>query len=242
MCCRIKYFLRTLVVKRSVFSPLEKHCGVDVCCVDSSLPHFVLLPLASYTYIDMVQTTKDSEYKEGVLQLARERPLFRQDELRRIPFLYLSAPTILHGLLSGAISFIALQGLRRIFRTTPTPPHENKQMPLSSAVGALWMDYFSLFLTDVLLYPLETVLVRLHCQGMPALVDNIQNGLEGSFVSSYYGGVVDCVRGVWDSEGPLGFFKGFSSLLIRYSIHGFILLALWRTAQVLETRLSRTAR
>ena len=102
------------------------------------------------------------------------------------------------------------------------------------------MDYLSLLLTDVLLYPLETVLVRLYCQGMPALVDNIQNGLEGSFVSSYYRGVIDCVTGIWDSEGPLGFFKGFSSLLIRYSIHGMVLLLLWRTAQTLETRLHTT--
>ena len=189
----------------------------------------------------MVQTTKDSEYKEGILQLARERHLFKQDELRRIPFLVLATPTILHGLLSSAVSHLILRGVRRIFRT-PATPHESKQLPFSSAVGALWMDYLSLFLTDVLLYPLETVVVRLHCQGMPALVDNIQNGLEGSFVSSYYGGVVDCVTGIWDSEGPLGFFKGFSSLLIRYSIHGLILVLLWRTAHTLESRLNRTAR
>ena len=99
------------------------------------------------------------------------------------------------------------------------------------------MDFLSLFVTDTLLYPLETVVVRLHCQGMPALVDNIQSGMEGSFVSSYYRGVVDCVTGVWDSEGPLGFFKGFSSLLIRFSIHGLVLVLLWRTAQALESRL-----
>lgn len=207
-----------------------------------SLPHLVLLPLCSYTYIDMVQTTKDSEYKEGIIQLARERPLFKQDELRRIPFLLLATPTILHGLLSSAVSHLLLRGIRRVFRTSPVPPHETKQAPFTSAVGALWMDYFSLFLADFLLYPLETVVIRLHCQGMPALVDNIQNGLEGSFVSSYYRGVVDCVTGVWDSEGPLGFFKGFSSLLIRYTIHGLILVLLWRTAQILDSRLHRTRR
>ncbi len=205
------------------------------------MPHLVLLPLASYTYIDMVQTTKDSEYKEGIIQLARERPLFKQDKLRRIPLLLLATPTVLHGLLSGAISHLLRQGIRRVFRTS-RPPHEAKHEPFTSAVGALWMDYFSLLLTDCLLYPLETIVIRLHCQGMPALVDNIQNGLEGSFVSSYYGGVVDCVMGVWDSEGPLGFFKGFSSLLIRYSVHGLVLVLLLRTAQILESRLHRTAR
>lgn len=81
--------------------------------------------------------------------------------------------------------------------------------------------------------------MRLYCQGMPALVDNIQNGVEVMYVSSYNGGVVDCARGILDSEGPLGFFKGVSSLLIKYAVYGLILTVLWRTAASLDNRLKQ---
>lgn len=201
----------------------------------SSLPYLATIPLISYTYLDMVQTTKDKVHVnlgESVLDL----PIVHQDEFRRVPILLLATPTVLHGLLSVAVSTIIRKVARRLF-VTRTP--SNRHGPLTSAVGALWLDYFSMFLSDLVLYPLETIMVRLYCQGMPALADNIQNGVEQTFVSSYYSGLVDCVTGVYDSEGLLGFFKGFSSLLIRYSIHGLLLLLLWRTAHTLENRLRK---
>lgn len=101
------------------------------------------------------------------------------------------------------------------------------------------MDFFCRFLTEVTLYPLQTVLVRLYCQGMPALVDNVQTGSDTVFISSYYGGFVDCVTGILDTEGPLGFFKGFSSLLVRYSLYGLVLLFIWRTVHILDRKWKR---
>lgn len=198
-----------------------------------SVPHLVTIPLLSYTYQDMVQNTTDKVHT-SYAEVIEDRQLLQQDSLRRsIPYLFLAAPTVLHGLVSGALSHLIHKVARR-FRT-----HSDRKSLLTSAVGALWLDFFSMLLTDTLLYPLETILVRLYCQGMPALVDNIQNGVERTFVSSYYRGMMDCVTGVYDSEGPLGFFKGFSSLLIRFSIHAFLLVLLWRTAQALDNRLKR---
>ena len=181
----------------------------------------------------MVQTTKDKVHVtlgESVV----DRPLLKQDELRRLPVVSLAAPTILHGLVSSALSIGVRTVFQRLFANRTTSEHQG---PLTSAVGALWLDYFSMFVSDLLLYPLETILVRLYCQGMPALADNVQNGVEQTFVSSYYSGMMDCVLGVYDSEGVVGFFKGFSSVLIRYTLHGLLLLLLWRTAHTLENRL-----
>ena len=162
-----------------------------------------------------------------------DRPMINKDSFRRVPFLLLATPTVLHALLKGGVSHVIHKLLGRLLRRT-----DHKHL-FTSAVEALWLDYCSQFLTDVLLYPLETILVRLYCQGMPALVDNVQNGSGLLLVSTYYTGVLDCVTGLWDSEGMGGFFRGFSSVLIRYSIHGFILVLLWRTAQTLENRLRR---
>ena len=98
------------------------------------------------------------------------------------------------------------------------------------------MAYCSSFIGDVLLYPLQTVLVRLYCQGMPVLVDNIQTGTDVVFISTYYSGFVDSVYGIWDTEGPWGFYKGFSSLLLRYVVHGTLLLVLWRTVVAIQAK------
>ena len=185
-----------------------------------------------------METTLDKA-NEGMMEVALDRPFYTIDEYRRLPFITLATPTVLHGLLSNIVSYLIKRVIKRLFPTHYiNRTSSRRQYFLTSSVRALWLDYFSLLLTDILLYPLETVLVRLYCQGMPALVDNIQSGIDVEYISLYYGGVVDCMNGIWDSEGALGFFKGFSSLLVRYAIHGAVLLVVWRTVHVLENRLN----
>lgn len=199
----------------------------------NSLPHLLVMPLLSFKYAEILQTTRDKPGSD-VLTDILDRPWFREDELRRIPFLLLATPTLLHGLLSSMASH-GIRGLLQRVLHTHTPPSSPHTL-YTSAISALWVDYLSLLLSDVLLYPLETVLVRLYCQGMPALVDDIQTGTGVTYVSTYNTGLLDCLSGVWENEGALGFFKGFSSLLIRYAIHGLVLVVLWRTARALDNR------
>jgi hypothetical protein len=195
------------------------------------------MPLLSYKYLEVAQTTRDKASGDIVVDMF-DRPHFREDRLRRIPFLYLATPTVLRGLLSGVLNHIFHRLFEWVLRRSRTFPLSQPSV-YSSAITALWVDFFSLLFTDTLLYPLETVLVRLYCQGMPALVDNIQSGTGVTYVATYYTGVLDCVSGVWETEGTLGFYKGFSSLLIRYSIHGLLLVLLWRTAHALDDRFNR---
>ncbi len=192
----------------------------------------VIMPLMSFSCREIAQNTSDKAH-EGVSEILSYHPLFKTNEFRCLPLLYLATPTILHGLLSNTISLFIQRMAQRIFPDRTPPDLEN---PFSSTLRGLWLNYFSLCLTDILLFPLETVLFRLYCQGMPALVDNVQTGTDTVFISSYYSGFMDCVSGVWASEGFLGFFRGFSSLLIRYSIHGALLFVVWRTVHTLNNR------
>lgn len=194
------------------------------------------MPLLSFKYLEVAQTTRDKANSDLVVEML-DRPILREDRFRRIPFFLLATPTLLHGLLSGVVSHFFHTLFEWVLqRRNRTSPYGTQTSVYTSAISALCVDYFSLLFTDVLLYPLETVLVRLYCQGMPALVDDIQNGTGVIYVSTYYTGVLACVSGVWETEGALGFFKGFSSLLIRYSIHGLLLVLLWRTAHALDNR------
>merc|ERR1719378_455350 len=74
-------------------------------------------------------------------------------------------------------------------------------------------------LADTLLYPLETVLHRLHLQGTRTIIDDLDSGLSVLPITTRYDGVFDCFRCVLREEGRLGLLKGFGALIIQYSIH-----------------------
>ena len=152
-----------------------------------------------------------------------------------MPYLYLIVPTILHGCATEVIAHLSMSLLQKLLPNR-TQSQEQRDV-LSHTMRALWVAYFSSLLGDVVLYPLKTVLVRLYCQGMPVLVDNVQTGTDVVFISTYYSGFIDSVYGIWDTEGPWGFYKGFSSLLLRYLVHGTLLLVLWRTVAAIRTKL-----
>ena len=62
-------------------------------------------------------------------------------------------------------------------------------------------DYYFMFtghlLADVLLYPLETVLHRLHLQGTRTIIDDLDSGLSVLPITTRYDGVFDCFRYRW---------------------------------------------
>ena len=64
---------------------------------------------------------------------------------------------------------------------------------------------------DVLLFPLETVLHRLHIQGTRTIIDNTDLGFEVLPINTQYEGVRDCVNVIRREEGAMGFYKGFGS-------------------------------
>ena len=184
------------------------------------------------------QNTSQKVYTGGVLEVIRERNIFTMDKSNQLPFLYLAGPTVLHGF---AVDYVSQLAQRLIHKSVRLPHRTGEHRDaLSVAMGRLWTAYLGSLLADTVLYPLETVIIRLYCQGMPVLVDNVQTGLDIAFITTYYRGFVDCLSGIWDSEGPWGFYKGFSSLLLRYAVHGAILLLLWRIVKSVNS--SRTSR
>lgn len=95
--------------------------------------------------------------------------------------------------------------------------------------------YISSFLVDSLLYPMGTVVARLHCQGLPILVNNVDTGSGVQYVTTYYTGTVDCVQGVWIAEGFSGFYKGFSAVLLQYAVYGALLMVMWKGVRYLDS-------
>ena len=185
------------------------------------------------THTHHTQNTHQKVYSNGPLEIIQDRPLLRVGKNQCLPFLYLVGPTILHGL---AVQWLSLLTAALLQRSLPQTAGGDV---LSVTMRALWTSYLGSLMVDVLLYPLETVMVRLYCQGMPVLVDNIQTGSDVAFIMTYYRGFFDCIMGIWDTEGLWGFYKGFSALLLRYTVYGVILMVLWRITHSLKSRTNR---
>lgn len=78
-------------------------------------------------------------------------------------------------------------------------------------------------LTEILLYPLETVLYRLHLQGTRTMIDDTDNGYAVVSLCSNYDGFLDCFSRIKGDEGVTGFYKGFGALLLQYLVQLLVL-------------------
>ncbi len=74
------------------------------------------------------------------------------------------------------------------------------------------------FFADALLYPLETIVHRLHMQGCRTIVDNLDTGREVIPILTRYEGFFDCLSTVLEEEGPAGLFRGFGALILQYAV------------------------
>merc|ERR1712025_672692 len=79
------------------------------------------------------------------------------------------------------------------------------------------------FVADIILYPLETVLHRLHLQGTRSIIDNLDSGIEVTPILTRYEGAGDCFSTILQEEGISGLFKGFGSVILQYAVHFLII-------------------
>ena len=76
---------------------------------------------------------------------------------------------------------------------------------------------------DFLLFPLETVLHRLHLQGTRSIIDNLDTGREVLPILTRYEGVADCFSTILQEEGFSGLFKGVGAMMLQYGVHFLII-------------------
>ncbi|XP_028829309.1 mitochondrial outer membrane protein SLC25A46 [Denticeps clupeoides] len=200
------------------------------------LTYIVAMPFYSASLIETVQSEiiRDNPgildcVKEGV---GRVMGMGVPHSKRLLPLWVLVFPTALHGILhyviSSAVQKFVLAILRRRLSSSKTSSSsEGSSDAIQSMLDAYFPELMASFVAslcaDVLLYPLETVLHRLHIQGTRTIIDNTDLGFEVLPINTQYEGVRDCISTIRREEGPLGFYKGFGSLLVQYSLHAAVL-------------------
>ena len=153
-------------------------------------------------------------------------------------------PTVLHSLLkyilSSVVQFVVLQILRRVREARrPTDRPEEEPLPVPRSIAEeffpeLLAKFAGNLFADALLYPLETVTLRLHLQGTRTIIDNTDHGYGVIPVSTRYEGLLDCWTAIVADEGTSGLYKGFGALLLQYALHFTIL----KVIQTIFTKLA----
>jgi len=77
-------------------------------------------------------------------------------------------------------------------------------------------------LTDAILFPLETMFLRLHLQGTRTIIDDTDKGFGVVPLCTSYEGVSDCFKTIQREEGIAGLYKGFGALCLQYFVQFLI--------------------
>ncbi|XP_003223054.1 mitochondrial outer membrane protein SLC25A46 isoform X2 [Anolis carolinensis] len=223
----------------SEFTPLPRELSykwspkqIGEHLVLKGLTYMIAMPFYSASLIETVQSEIIRD-NTGILDCLKEgigRALgFGVPHSKRLlPLLALTFPTVLHGVLHYIISS-AVQKLVLFFlkkensHNLATDNSSSVQSMLDAYFPELIASFAASLCADVILYPLETVLHRLHIQGTRTIIDNTDLGYEVLPINTQYEGMRDCINTIKQEEGVLGFYKGFGAVVVQYTLHVAIL-------------------
>ncbi|XP_048382904.1 mitochondrial outer membrane protein SLC25A46 [Stegostoma tigrinum] len=192
----------------------------------------VALPFYSASLIETVQSEiiRDNPgildcVKEGICRLVG---MGVPHSKRLLPLGVLVFPTVLHGVLHYIISAIIQKFI--LFLLQKKTPHQHPadtcnsvQTVLDAYYPELIASFVANLCADILVYPLETVLHRLHIQGTRTIIDNTDLGFEVLPINTQYEGMRDCINVIQKEEGIFGFYKGFGAVIVQYTLHAAVL-------------------
>lgn len=79
----------------------------------------------------------------------------------------------------------------------------------------IYSTLLSIMSTEILFYPIETILHRIQLQGTRTIIDNLDSGYSVVPILTSYEGATDCYRSTIASEGVSGLYKGI--IFVSYS-------------------------
>ncbi|CAH1254546.1 SLC25A46 [Branchiostoma lanceolatum] len=215
------------VTTHSTFKQVFKHIALKGLSIVVTSPFFCA------SLIETVQSDIASE-TPWVLDCVKEG--FRRllgwgapTTTRLLPVWKLVLPTVLYGLLhylvTSIVQYIALVLLRQgkdRHKFDIDEPLADRNM-LETYFPELFATFLGNLFSDVLLFPLETVMHRLHIQGTRTIIDNTDWGSGVLAINTRYEGMSECFRIVVREEGFFGLYKGFGALILQYLLHAAIL-------------------
>ncbi|KAL4717230.1 hypothetical protein ACJJTC_017117 [Scirpophaga incertulas] len=94
----------------------------------------------------------------------------------------------------------------------------NTQNPLIEDIK-MKANIFAFITMEIIFYPVETIIHRLHIQGTRTIIDNLDTGTSVTPILTGYEGFVDCYNTTIAKEGVAGLYKGFGALVLQLAAH-----------------------
>ncbi|XP_011871367.1 PREDICTED: solute carrier family 25 member 46-like [Vollenhovia emeryi] len=194
----------------------------------------IVTPFYSASLVETVQSEIASECP-GILDVFRDGAIRLLDVCnkgRLIPIYALVPPTIVYGVSKYLFTLIVKGVTNRIMHVRHKHLQEargaySKDLLSESVVQDIEMHSIlvSVCAADIVFYPFETVIHRLHLQGTRTIIDNLDTGKSVTPLLTGYSSAVDCYRTIISTEGPLGLYKGFGALVLQFAVHFMVLRA-----------------
>ncbi|XP_046966614.1 mitochondrial outer membrane protein SLC25A46 [Vanessa cardui] len=193
----------------------------------------IVTPFYSASLVETVQSDIASDkpalldvFREGFMRILEWGTPSRG---RMLPIWAIVLPTVSLGI-SKYFAHILLRSVTvRILRFQQRHKHElndsynvnyskNAQNPLIEDMN-LKANIFSFITMEILFYPVETIIHRLHIQGTRTIIDNLDTGTSVTPILTGYQGFMDCYNTTIAKEGLGGLYKGFGALVLQLAAH-----------------------
>ncbi|KAJ9598718.1 hypothetical protein L9F63_010604 [Diploptera punctata] len=190
----------------------------------------IVTPFYSASLVETVQSDIASEkpgifdvFREGVCRLVSWGS---PQKGRMLPVWALVVPTVMYGLLKYLFTMLVRGVSSRVLHVSRKHEQEKQGALQRDMLGQaasqdieMTSALIGLITADVVFFPLETILHRLHLQGTRTIIDNLDSGYEVIPILTSYEGAVDCYDTTLQQEGVSGLYKGFGALILQFAAH-----------------------
>ncbi|KAK6054409.1 hypothetical protein COOONC_08085 [Cooperia oncophora] len=150
-------------------------------------------------------------------------PIFgSRDPSRRFSVLHLAVPTVAyhttHYIIQSKLHYQFFKMARKYVNKKP----ESERTKFHQYVPQIFAQMSSTILTDLILFPFETIMHRMYIQGTRTLIDNLDTGLSAISITAKYNGFGDCLRSVLQHEGFWALYSGVGALALEYLLHSLL--------------------
>ncbi|CAJ0592793.1 unnamed protein product [Cylicocyclus nassatus] len=150
-------------------------------------------------------------------------PIFgSRDASRRFSVLHLAMPTVAYRTTHYIIQNKLYNQFFRMARKYVNKKPESERTKFHQYVPQIFAQMSSTILTDLILFPIETVMHRMYIQGTRTLIDNLDTGLSAISITVKYEGFVDCFRSILRHEGFWALYSGVGALALEYMLHSLL--------------------
>ncbi|KAF8368201.1 slc-25A46, partial [Pristionchus pacificus] len=193
--------------------------------------YFLMTPFYISSFIETIRSGKglvaadDNRLMEVVTKgFDRMKYLFfgPRDHSRKFSLFHLALPTVFFHTSHYVIHAALYSKLHRIARDYINRKAPSEKTKMHELIPHLFATMTSTVLTDLILFPIETVMHRLYVQGTRTLIDNMDTGIMTISMKIKYDGFFHCLKSIIQTEGCWALYAGVGAVMLEYGLQSLL--------------------